>query len=405
MLRRTTDIKRVSPSALLAGLKDESKHSSIETAGKLISQCKEYGLDLRDYLRLAIDPKLESSEEDRRRYITADNRFLNGYEAALSYLNLPVRDDFEAGVTLQAASDTFEFYPGTRVMFPAVIDDMVNWRYHQTTFESTDGMVSQKRTVAGAEMISMFVEDSALDYSSMVRAIGEGGRIPIHAIKTSEQTVRFYKFGYGYKLSYEFQRRASLDILTPFAIRTQREIEKAKVGKLTQILINGDNVAYGAAQVYAQSSFNGSVGVNATSGTLSTKHFAAWLVQSAKNGTPIDTVVGNWGMYLQWILNFYMPSSNYTEAEAQRLAAVGVNVNANKVVDFNVSFKLSSTAPDGQLIGYTLAETVEELVEAGSEIAQSELSIQTQEVSYVRTENSGFKLTFGDTRSIFDITQ
>ena len=405
MILKTTDIKKQAPSALLAGLRDESPHNSKESATKLIAQCKNYGLNLKDYLRLAVDPKLEASEDARRPFITADSKFLNGYEATLAYLNLPVRDDYEAGVTLQAAADTFDSYPGTRIMFPAVIDEMVNWRYHQTTYESTDGMVSQKRTIAGAEMISMFVEDSSTDYSTLVRAVGEGGRIPIHAIKTSEQLVRFYKFGMGYKTTYEFQRRASLDILTPFAIRTQREIEKSKVAQLTKVLINGDNVAYGPAPVYAQSSYNGSVGVNATPGTLSTKHFAAWLMQMAENGTPIDVVAGNWGMYLQWVLNFYMPQSNYTVSEAERLASVGVNVNVNKILDFNVAFKLSTTMPANQLIGYTLGETIEELIEAGSDISQSEMSIQTQEVTFVRTENSGYKLTFGDTRSIFDISQ
>jgi hypothetical protein len=174
-------------------------------------------------------------------------------------------------------------------------------------------------------------------------------------------------------------------------MRTQREIEKSKVAQLTKILVNGDGVAYGAAPVYGQSTFNSVIGgTAATSGQLATRNFAAWLTQAAENGTPIDVVTGNWGMYLQWILNFYMPQSNYDVSEAQRLASVGINVNTNKILDFNVAFKISTT---------------EELIEAGSEIAQSDMSIQTQEITYVRTENSGFKLAFGDTRSIFDITQ
>jgi hypothetical protein len=403
MLKSTTEIKRQAPSALLAGLLSESKHDSKEAAMKLIAQVKDYGLPVRDYLRLACDPRLETDEKIRNTFAAADGKsFLNGYEATLSFLNLPVKDDLDGGVMLQAAADSFEYYPGTRILFPAVVDDMVRWRYHQTSYESTEGMVGQSRTIAGAEMISLIVEDTTADYQA--RAIAEGGRIPIHAIKTSEQSVKFYKFGLGYKTSYEFQRRASLDILTPYAIRTQIEIEKSKVGQLTKTLINGDNVGYGAAPVLAQSTYNAKVGTNSTNGQLSVKHFAAWLASMAEAGTPVDTVVGNWDMYLTWILAFYMPQSNYNVSEAQRLATVGVNVSTGKILDFNVTFKLSTTMPSGQLLGYNVGMTVEELIEAGSDISQSEQSVLTQEVTFVRTQNSGYKLIFGDTRSIFDIT-
>lgn len=403
MLANTATIQRKAPSVLLAGLKADNENDSRNAALKLIAQAKEYGRPLRDYLRLAVDPRLEAKEEDRARYISADGKgLLTGYEATLAYLNLPVKDDLDSGIMLQAAADTFNYYPGTRVMFPAVIDDMVRWRYHQTNFETTQGMLSQSRTIAAAEMVSMVVEDTQGDYSA--RPITEGGRIPIHAIKTSETLVSLYKFGLGYKTSYEFQRRASLEILTPYAVRTQIEIEKSKVAQLTKILINGNNNGYGAAPVVGQSTFNTKVGTNATAGTLSAKHFAAWMAQQAEAGVPIDLVIGNWNMYLQWILCFYMPQSNWNVSEAQRLASVGVDVNTGRILEMNVKFMLSSTMPDNQLLGFNVGLTAEELIEAGSDIEQSETSVTTQEVTFVRTQNAGYKLIFGDTRSIFDIS-
>ncbi|WP_163363614.1 hypothetical protein, partial [Enterobacter cloacae] len=80
-------------------------------AGKqLISSARSYGLEMRDYLRLAIDP---TKSENRDNY-----EELNGYEAALKFLNLPIGDDFDSGVTLDLASDTFQYSPGTRALFP-----------------------------------------------------------------------------------------------------------------------------------------------------------------------------------------------------------------------------------------------------------------------------------------------
>lgn len=402
MLRSTTQLQRRSPSALLGALRDESNHNSREAAKRLIAEASAYGLDMRSFLRLAVDPRLEEKPEDRARYALADNSFVNGYEAALSYLNLPVRDDLDGGVMLQAAADTFQTFTGTRMLFPEVIDDMVKWRYRQTNFETTDGMVAQRRTVNGTEMLSTVIEDTEADYEDHVRAVAEGGRVPIHSIRASQQSVGFFKFGQGYKTTYEFNRRVSLDILTPYAIRTQKQIERSKVALGTHILINGDG-AYGAAPVRTASSLNTAAGVSAVANKFSVPHFVAWMIERAKAGVPIDTVLGNWDMYLQWILFFQLPASQNDVSEAERIARTGVSVSTASKLDFDVQFKLSGTAPAGQLVGYSVGDTLEELTEAGSLINESATSIETQEVKYVKTENSGFKLVFGDTREILNL--
>ena len=83
----------------------------------------------------------------------------------------------------------------------------------------------------------------------------------------------------------------------------------------------------------------------------------------------------------------------------------GPSINVNiPLLGGAVNFALSTTAPDNKLIGFTKAETLEELVEAGSQISENERSIETQSITYVKTENSGFKLAFADTRSVLDCT-
>ena len=67
-----------------------------------------------------------------------------------------------------------------------------------------------------------------------------------------------------------------------------------------------------------------------------------------------------------------------------------------------VDFALSSEMPDGQLLGFSRGDTLEELVEAGSDIEESERAIQNQSVTIVKTENAGYKLNFDDTREVYD---
>lgn len=399
-MKSTTEIKRQAPEAVLAALKNTSTTQSTEAGLALVADAKEYGLSLRDYLRLAINPHLS---ENRAQFATgAGDQLLNGYEATLAYLNLPVRDDLDAGIMLQAAADTFQLFPGARALFPEVVDDMVQWKYRQLNFENTDGLIAQRRTVSGNEMLSTVVNDTQADYEEGVAAVAEGGQVPIHSIKTGEKRAKFYKFGNGYKTTYEFQRRASLDILTPYALRTQRQINIGKTAVATLTLINGDGVN-GAAPVVNASTYSGSVSSTAVAGKLSWKHLMAWFIARAKAGVPIDTVVGNWDMYIQWLLMFSVPTTEATKTDAEHLAKSGFVTQGVPLLDGTVNFKLSSAAPSNKLVGYSRGDTLEELVEAGSQISESEKSIRTQETVYVNTETSGYRLIFDDTRSILNL--
>src|SRR3546814_18592241 len=85
-------------------------------------------------------------------------------------------------------------------------------------------------------MITTVVDDKDADYQQ-TGVIAEGARIPIRSIRTTEKGVKFYKFGGGFEFTYEFERRASLDIVTPYAARMQREVEIGEVAIATGLII------------------------------------------------------------------------------------------------------------------------------------------------------------------------
>lgn len=382
----------------LAPLRDpNSAGNQREFAMKLVAQARDCGLSMREFLTLKIDPSKSATPAQ----FANDNQRLSGYEAALAYLNLPVRDCLREGVMLQAAANTFQTFPGTRVLFPEVVDDVARFKFRQTPFERLDPMLGNTRTIDGNEMLMMVVEDAAADYRK-ARAVSEGGRFPIHSIRGTDKSVKIWKFGLGWEFTYEFERRASLDIMTPYALKSEREIERAKVETATSILINGDG-NYGAATEIDQSTYNSKVGAPAaTNGQISYRHLLAWLVARAQAGFPIDTVVGNFDAYLQWLMMFATPTANSGEQQAETLARAGFQVRGVPILQGSVDFVLSSTAPANKLIGYSRADTLEQLIETGSQITENERSIKTQRVTYVRSENSGFRLVFDETRSVYD---
>lgn len=388
-----SDVKRGSVEIILGDLKNPNTSTSKEAGVRLVATAKASGLSMQDYLKLAIDPKA-----GEKAHLYAG---LNGYECALSHLNLPFKNDFEQGVLLQAASDSFQTFPGTRAMFPEVIDSMLRWKNRQDRIETVDKLLAQSRTISGTELISTTVSDDSKDRGT--QTIAEFGAIPVRTIRTSQTSVGIFKHGSGIMTSYEFERRASLDILTPYAARVARELEISKVRAATAILVNGDGVNP-AATAQSFSTFGG-VAVNGTTSVLSTQYkaFAKWLVSAAQAGTPIDTVAGNLGLYIE-LLFMFLPTLQAKSAMEAIGEKGGPKVNLNlPMLGGNVDFVLSSSMPDNYALGFSKGETLEELIETGSTISENERSIINQSITYVRSENTGYKIAYGDTRFMLNL--
>ena len=372
---------------VVGGLLSASSHESAEAGKKLIDKARDAGLSLRDYLVLAVDVKSGTSG--------AANQAagLNGYEAALSHLNLPFGNDFEQGVVLQAASDTFATYAGTRAMFPEVLDDMLKQAGRIEQLENTAALVSQSRVINGVEMISTVMEDTVEEDGTFT--IAEGGKIPVRAVRTSQNSVRMYKHGSGYEFTYEFNRRASLDIITPFASRVARRLEISKVAAATSVLISGDGVnAAATAEDLATygADFAGTKTLKDNYRALAKFIMAKW-----KAGYTIDTIACNFDLYVEMMFMFAQTNIG-TASDIQNLQAAGAPGINLPVMNGMVNVVLSSSIPDGYFVAFVKRESLEELVEAGSTIAESERSITNQVVTYVRSENTGYKLSFPDGR-------
>ncbi|TGT64084.1 MULTISPECIES: hypothetical protein [unclassified Mesorhizobium] len=377
----------------LAALKSEDHGASRSAGQKILAEAKSFGLDMRDYLNLAIDVR---RSEDADKLYRDDRGYLSGYEASLAFLNLPIQNDFERGIVLEAASDTFQTFPGVRAIFPQVVDDVVRWKFRQDNLETTQAIVGSSRTMSGVELISTVVDDKQEDYQ-VVSAVAELGRFPVKTIRLSEQSVKFYKHGGGYRFSYEFDRRASIETLVPYVNRMDREKELSKVRSATHILINGDGVNP-AAPVVKQKDFVST----ATDKKLNYEALLRWLVARAQAGIPVDTVVGNWDTYIDWLLLFAIPTSNANRTDAENLAASGFQIGGVPILRGTVNFALSSSAPAKQLLGMSRGDTLEELNEGGSQIEETERAITNQSITFTKSENTGYKLAFSDTRSIFD---
>ena len=383
---------KLSPEQVKAQLATDSNHESTDNGLKLVREAQSYGLSMRDYLTLAVAP---DKSENRALYAG-----LNGYEATKLALNLPHANDFERGVFLQAASNTFQTYAGTRALFPEIVDDMLKAKTRLEVVENIASLVSQSRTIDGSEMITTYMEDDADQRKTYT--VSELGRVPMRSVRTTQNTVGLGKRGSGIEISYEFARRASLDILTPFAARILRDAELSKVAAATHILINGDGVN-AAATTINFSTFAG--GVQTEINATNYKALSKFLMQRAKDGYPVDTLVCNYDMYVD-LMFLYAPTisgnGSIPTAMGQQGAPV-INTNMNGLVGLNLNISLSSAVPAGKIICMAKNECLEELIEANSNISESERSIIDQSIKYVKTETTGYKLAIPEARVVLDV--
>ncbi|GFD70950.1 hypothetical protein KUL113_03700 [Tenacibaculum sp. KUL113] len=397
MQTNLSQIKRAPLKVVLAGIDSEHSDDSIRAGVKLVQAAKQYGINVRDYLNLAVDVRASNDAESGKNFRLENGNFMTGYQAAIVELNLPFKNAFEQGITLQAAADTFSARPGSRALFPEVIDDMLQWNTRQDMYESTAPMVAQTRTITGNELITTAIFDDQGQLNTS--PIAELANIPMQTIKSSDKSVKFFKHGSGIRTSYEFERRVSLDILTPYAARIARNKEISKVKMATSLLINGDGV-HEAAEVVAASSYKDWDAAKGLKGNYVA--LADFLAQRARKGVPVDTIVGNYDMWLELFLMF-LPTQPNGKSTSEILQENG-GPRVALAMDFlsGVNFHISSSAPAGKLICYSKADTLEELIEAGSVLSESETAIKNQSITYVKTENSGYRLVYGDTRVIFD---
>lgn len=397
MQTNLSQIKRAPLKDVLAGIDSEHSDDSIRAGVKLVQAAKQYGINVRDYLNLAVDVRASNDEKAGKNFRLDNGNFMTGYQAAIVELNLPFKNAFEQGITLQAAADTFSARPGSRALFPEVIDDMLQWNTRQDMYESTAPMVAQTRTITGNELITTAIFDDQGQLNTS--PIAELANIPMQTIKSSDKSVKFFKHGSGIRTSYEFERRVSLDILTPYAARIARNKEISKVKMATSLLINGDGV-HEAAEVVAASTYKDWDAAKGLKGNYVA--LADFLAQRARKGVPVDTIVGNYDMWLELFLMF-LPTQPNGKSTSEILQENG-GPRVALAMDFlsGVNFHISSSAPAGKLICYSKADTLEELIEAGSVLSESETAIKNQSITYVKTENSGYRLVYGDTRVIFD---
>ena len=392
-MKNITEITKRKLADICNPLLSEHDSEALLAAEKLQKEAASYGLGLDKFLDLAVDL---SEGEEKAAYKNGEG--LSGFEQVMFKMNLPMKNNFKDQVTLAQASDTFATKPGARILFPYAIDNVLRWNNNLEMSERVSDLISGSRTSNGNELVRIVLEDD--ENARKTFRVGEGGRIPVRKVGYSEKAVTFYKHGSGIEYTYEFNRRAAMDMITPFAARVARELEISKIKSCTDIMINGDGVN-NAAVALSQATLDPS----ATDGKISYDGLLAALAGAIKAHHPIDTIAGDIDAYLQ-LMKLFGTAAASSAYEVDQLAAKGgPQFMSLRNIFTPVNFVLDSAVPAGKLLMFNRPDTIEELVEANSSIQEEEKNIRNQIITYVRTENTGYSLIYPDCRYVYTYKQ
>lgn len=382
MLENISSIRKRKLDEIVNPILSENTRDSQDAGLKLSKEAYNYGLNLKDFLDLAVD--MTEGEEARMH----NEAKMSGFEMVCAKMNIPMKNDFRNQITLAQASDTFATKPGSRILFPYTIDSVLRWEDRLNNLENVEDLIASSRTIRGTELIRIVGEDDEDDRKTFT--VSEGGKIPVRKVRTSSRSVDIYKHGSGMEFTYEFERRNSLDMITPFAARIERDLNRSKMASATHIMINGDGVNPAATAVTGK-------GASATS-KLTYDMIVELAVKAVKENNPIDTLCGDIDTYCQ-LMTIFGTAANSAAFDVDQKAQKGApQFMPLRNIFLPIKFVLNSNVPAGKLLAFNKAETIEEVVEAGSRIAEEERAVTNQVITYVRSENAGYSLIYPKTR-------
>ena len=336
---------------------------------------------------------------------------LDGFEATFAALGVPLNlKDDTAIAAFASATTSFMTNDGLSVLLPSLVNNLLRSQDNKGIIEKADDLILQTRMVKSNAVQKEIVYDKDTNDSYATHRIAEGANIPTRKLKTGQSNVKFYKTGHGIEVSYEFAQDMTPDILVPYANRIQFERSQSEHIIAVQTLINGESNDPGSA--------NGAIAaddldtIDNKAGTplrARAEGFIKWLIEAARAGRPIDTLVVGWDSIFELQYMFPVSDANGNAAVGVGAVAAGgalaqMQVKVVNGINFNLNVVISSAVEEKQIIGYRKGETMERLIKTNSQISEQERSIKNQTLLYTNTIISGFTLAYGESRRLLSWT-
>lgn len=322
---------------------------------------------------------------------------LDAFERQLRASGIVTKSQPEKGIYSSPGEYFFQSdRPGSAILFPVLLQKTALWA-RLNRIADINSLVATTRTIAGTSAYqALFIDDSEISGTGAMAhgrrfRVDQRGQFPRVKISWSEKTNAVTKHGVQIDWTYEFVRRASIELMQTVVARLMLQDQKELLNDAVSLAINGDGGPNAAATV---KTFVGSGATNVTANEIvlaanavpaaGTITYEGWLkfLGQFQPYSP-NVVCGNLATLVKLIT---MDKPNMDPAEIITRLQEAKNQGTAKLQENlfpNVRLVLIDSMPASKLLAIDTGFALERVIEMGSDIQEVERVIKNQTESMV----------------------
>lgn len=276
--------------------------------------------------------------------------------------------------------------PTTFDLYPPDIESAL--RYSVPAPSMLSYLVAITRIINGEASYALYLTDNVqAQADARMARVQEYAEIPAMRVATSETPTRVAKYGRRVDMSYEIMRRISMDLISFYIELIAAVASREKEDQAVDVLINGDGNASTAA-----TSVNGSTYDAAAAGALTLKMYLTWLLSAFTRPYAANVLVGRPAAIVAAALLNAGSANIMAVTQVASIWPNALNFTIPRATINGLVFIDNNTVAANTLLGIDSRYALEMLIEAGSEIAETERVMSQQYTSIIISENVGFDI-------------
>ena len=385
----------------LKGIKTYAKAEDVPLTLDLYREANELGMTFWQYLEI-VNP---SKDTDK----------LDAFERQLKLANIVVKSDPNKGIYSSPGEYFFQSdRPGAAILFPVLLQKTALWAKLNRVAD-INKLVATTRTLSGSSAFqSLSIDDSDItgtDGKGRRFRVDQRGNFPRVKISWSEKTNAVTKHGVQLDWTYEFVRRASIELMQTVVARIMLQDQKEVLNDAISIAINGDGGPSPAAAVKTfclstvtptASEIQLNTGTTQAAGEIVYEGYLKFI--GGMQPYAPNVICGSLNTLVKMVTMARPnmdPAELVTRLQESKSQGTGV-IDANLFP--NVELLLIDSMPESKLLALDTAFALERVIELNSDIQEAEKVIGNQTEKMVLSIADTVSKLFADACLVLDFS-
>ena len=345
---------------------------------------------------------------------------LTAFERQLQLSGIITKSDPSRGLFASTGEYFFQSdRPGSAILFPVLLQKTALWA-KMNLIADINKLVATTRTISGSTAYqALYIDDSSIinqgaDAHGRRFRVDQRGQFPTVKIGWSETANAVTKHGVKLDWTYEFVRRASIELMTTVVARIMMQDQQELFNEGVSLAINGDGTPANPAAVVKKFRVSGISGPNdifienasgLTAGSINYEGYLKFI--GGFRPYNINILVGNVNTLTKLILmakpNIDPLAIITTLLEPHTQGGLTTDSTFGQLFP-NITFYPSTSIADNVIVGFDTQFAMERVIELGSDIQEVERVISNQTEAMVISIADGMSKIFPSAIQVLDFS-